>query len=77
MLEQFAEGNGRATQAMFAFDSDTMIGGTGEIRAWITVAGALEEMGARAKVVDYVEAAKTVTGLGFAYWQAEPEAATV
>jgi len=67
-LNQITEGNGKATQAMFTFDSDTMVAGTGEIRAWITVAGAMEEMGARAQVVDYVEAAKTVTGLGFAYW---------
>jgi len=76
-LDQIAEGNAKAAQAMYAFDSDTMVGGTGEIRAWITVAGAMEEMGARAKVIDYVEAAKTVTGLGFAYWQADKVAATV
>jgi protocatechuate 4,5-dioxygenase beta chain len=67
-LDQIAEGNGIASQAMYTYDSDTMIGGTGEIRAWITVAGAMEEMGSRARVIDYVEAAKTVTGLGFAYW---------
>jgi protocatechuate 4,5-dioxygenase beta chain len=72
-LEQFAEGNGKATHAMYSYDSDTMIGGTGEIRAWITVAGAMEEAGAHATVLDYVPAAKTVTGLGFAYWLAEPE----
>ena len=71
VLEQFAEGNGKATQSMYTYDSDTMIGGTGEIRAWITVAGAMEEGGARATVLDYVPAAKTVTGLGFAYWQTE------
>ena len=35
----------------------TMRGGTGEIRAWITVAGALEEMGCKgASVVDYIPA---------------------
>lgn len=70
-LKQIAEGNGVATQAMFTFDSDTMVGGTGEVRAWITVTGAMEAMGARATVLDYVEAGKTVTGLGFAYWRAE------
>lgn len=75
-LEQIAEGNGRATEAMYTFDSDTMVSGTGENRAWITVAGALEEMGSRATVVDYVEGAKTVTGLGFAYWPTK-EPATV
>lgn len=72
-LEQIAEGNGKATEALFSFDSDTMIAGTGEIRAWITVCGAMETMGASATVVDYVEAAKTVTGLGFAYWRAADE----
>ncbi|WP_091737406.1 hypothetical protein [Phenylobacterium immobile] len=70
-LEQIANGDGRKTEALFSFDSDTMVAGTGEIRAWITVAGAMETMGAKANVVDYVEAAKTVTGLGFAYWLAE------
>ncbi len=73
-LEQLAEGNGAMTQAMYSFDSDTMVGGTGEMRAWITVAGAMEEMGSRAKVLDYVPAAKTVTGLGFAYWPTEEAA---
>ena len=67
-LKQLAEGRGKATQAMYTFDSDTMVGGTGENRAWITVAGAMEEMGTHATVVDYVVAAKTVTGLGLAYW---------
>lgn len=70
-LEQIAAGNGKATQAMFTFDSDTMVGGTGENRAWITATGAMEEMGARATVIDYVEAAKSVTGLGFAYWRTD------
>jgi protocatechuate 4,5-dioxygenase beta chain len=75
-LRQIAEGNGVATKSMFTFDSDTMVGGTGEIRAWITVAGAMETMGSRATVVDYVEAAKSVTGLGFAYWTTQtPELA--
>lgn len=70
-LDQIAQGNGKATQAMYTFDSDTMTGGTGENRAWITVTGAMEEMGSHANVLDYVEAAKTVTGLGFAYWRAD------
>jgi len=40
----------------------TMDSGTGEMRAWIT-AGAMEEMEAQAKVVDYVPAHHAVTGL--------------
>ncbi|HEY3118569.1 MAG TPA: hypothetical protein VGK54_17640, partial [Chloroflexota bacterium] len=39
-LDQLSTGNGRATRAMYGFDSMTMRGGTGEMRAWITVAGA-------------------------------------
>ena len=56
---------------MYAFDSLTMRGGTGEDRAWITVAGALEEMGSRAEVIDYLPANHAVTGLGWAYWPTE------
>lgn len=72
-LEKIANGEGEATKALFTYDSDTMVSGTGEIRAWITVAGALEEMGAKATVHDYIPAGKTVTGLSTAHWNA-PEA---
>jgi protocatechuate 4,5-dioxygenase beta chain len=53
---------------MYQFDSMTMRSGTGEMRAWITTGGAMEEMGSRAVVVDYIPAHHAVTGLGFAYW---------
>src|SRR6266540_5248069 len=69
-LARLAEGAGQATRAMYTFDSMSMRGGTGEIRAWITVAGAMEAMGARATVVDYVPSHHAVTGLGWAYWKA-------
>ena len=67
-LKQIATGNGKATEALYKFDSATMRGGTGEIRAWITVAGAMEEVGQRAEVLDYIPANHALTGLGFAYW---------
>lgn len=67
-LDQLTSGNGQATTAMYKFDSLTMRSGTGEMRAWITVAGAMEESGSRAVVVDYIPAHHAVTGLGFAYW---------
>ena len=70
-LDRIAEGDGVAASALYRFDSMTMRGGTGEIRAWITVAGALEEMGCDgASVVDYIPANHAVTGLGWAYWRA-------
>ncbi|NIJ09222.1 protocatechuate 4,5-dioxygenase beta chain [Sphingomonas vulcanisoli] len=76
-LDQLAAGNGRATQAMYTFDSDTMVGGTGEMRAWITVAGAMEEMGSKAHVLDYIPAAKTVTGIGIASWHVDEQPAAL
>ena len=43
-----------------------MRSGTGELRSWITVAGAFE--GRRGEVLDYMPAIHAVTGLGFAAW---------
>jgi protocatechuate 4,5-dioxygenase beta chain len=68
-LRQIEAGKGRATTAMYTFDSHTMRGGTGEIRAWITVAGAMEPAGHRAVAVDYFPANHGVTGMSWAYWE--------
>jgi protocatechuate 4,5-dioxygenase beta chain len=75
-LDKIAAGDGRSTTSLYKFDSMTMRGGTGEIRAWITVAGAMDEMGQpAAKVVDYIPSNYAVTGLGWAYWP-KPAVAT-
>ena len=66
-LERLERNDAEAIQHLFTFDSDTMRGGTGEIRAWITVAGAMNRP---AKAVEYIRAHHTKTGLGFAYWPA-------
>jgi protocatechuate 4,5-dioxygenase beta chain len=50
---------------LFTFDSDTLRSGTGEMRAWIAVAAAMNRP---AKVVDYVRAHHAKTGLAWAYW---------
>ncbi len=71
MLEQFENGNGKALYDLYYFDSMTVRGGTGETRCWITAAGAMEYMGARAKTIDYHYAPETQTGNAFAYWLAE------
>jgi hypothetical protein len=69
VLERIEKGEGEKLCSLFTFDSDTMRSGTGEIRSWITVAGAFE--GRRATVVDYIPAYHAVTGLGFAYWHTD------
>lgn len=64
-MERLERNDGEALKHLFTFDSDTMRGGTGEIRAWITVAGAMRRP---ATVVDYIRAHHAKTGLAFAYW---------
>lgn len=65
VLERLAHNDGEALKHLFTFDSDTLRGGTGEIRAWLSVAGAMQRP---ATVVDYIRAHHAKTGLAFAYW---------
>lgn len=67
VLDRIAEGRGEDLTKLFTFDSDTLRGGSGEIRSWIVVAGALP--GVRAQVIDYIPLHHAVTGLGLAYWE--------
>jgi protocatechuate 4,5-dioxygenase beta chain len=50
---------------LFTFDSDAMRSGTGEVRAWISVAAAMNRPAVR---VEYVPAHCAQTGCGFVYW---------
>ena len=54
-----------ALQQLFTFESDNMRSGTGEVRAWISAAAAMNRP---AKFVEYVAAHSTQTGCGFVYW---------
>ncbi len=65
VLERLERNDGEALKHLFTFDSDTLRGGTGEIRAWITVAGAMRRP---ARVVEYIKSHYAKVGLGFAYW---------
>jgi hypothetical protein len=71
VLDRIAAGDPSSLAHLFTFDSDGLDGGTGEIRAWITVAGAMD--GVRATVLDYIPAAQAVTGLAFAHWSTTGE----
>jgi protocatechuate 4,5-dioxygenase beta chain len=66
-LERLERNDSEALQHLFTFDSDTLRGGTGEIRAWITVAGAMRRP---ATVLEYIGSHHAKVGLGFAYWPA-------
>jgi protocatechuate 4,5-dioxygenase beta chain len=65
ILERLERNDVDALKNLFTMDSDMMRAGTGEVRAWISVAAAMNRP---AKVVDYVPAHSTVTGNAFAYW---------
>lgn len=67
VLDTLARGDGEALTNLFTFDAGIMRGGTGEIRSWITVAGAFDHV--PASIIDYVPAKHGCTGLGFAYWK--------
>ena len=70
ILERLERNDLEALQHLFTFDSDSMRSGTGEVRAWVSVAAAMNRP---AKVVEYVAAHSTQTGCGFVYW---PEVGT-
>jgi hypothetical protein len=71
LLDCLARGESENLLSLYTFDSETLRSGTGEIRSWITVAGAFPAV--PATVVDYIPARHAVTGLGFACWEGEAE----
>ena len=65
LLERFERNDLDGLKHLFTFDSDNVRAGTGEVRAWISVAAAMNRP---ATVVEYVPIHSTVTGCGFVYW---------
>lgn len=65
ILERIAQNRGEELTRLFAFDSDTLRGGTAEVRAWIAAAGACRWP---ATIVDYMPVHHAKAGLGFACW---------
>jgi Catalytic LigB subunit of aromatic ring-opening dioxygenase len=68
VLEALAEGEPDRLSTLYTFNSDTFHGGTGEIRNWLTVGGAMGDR--KATIVDYMVVHHIITGVGFAYWGA-------
>ncbi len=67
VLDALADGEPDRLSSLFSFNSDTFHGGTGEIRNWLVVGGAMGDT--PATVVDYMAVHHIITGVGFAYWQ--------
>ncbi len=66
ILEALAEGEPDRLEALYKINSDTYHGGTGEIRNWLVVGGAMGET--RAHIIDYMPVHHIITGVGFATW---------
>lgn len=66
VLAQITNGTPEALMHLFEHESDTYHGGTGEIRAWVVAAAAMQET--RGTVLDYIPSRLATTGLAFAYW---------
>ena len=68
VLEHLSRGKGGELTRMYDLESDSIHGGTAEIRLWMAVAGACEATGAKAVVGEYVAAFSAASGIGFAHW---------
>ena len=68
MLEQVSRGRGTNLNPIWDLESDSIHGGTAEVRLWSVVAGACEASGGKAVVDDYFPAFTAATGLGFVHY---------
>ena len=71
-LDQMVAGTPDRLGALFSFPSGATISGTGELRTWIPVASAMDELqpGRKAVELDYLPARKTTAGCGWLVWPA-------
>ena len=65
VLERLARNDVAGLENLFTFDSENLRAGTGEIRAWVSVAAAMNRP---AEVIDYMPIHSLVTGVAFAAW---------
>lgn len=68
IFERIESNRGSELANLFSFDSATLRGGTGELRSWITAAGACQWAGNK---IEYIPAHHAKTGLGFCLWPAK------
>lgn len=75
-LEHLRRGTPQALSALYSFHSAATESGTGELRTWLPVAGAMDEArpGVKATIIDYFAARKSTSGCGWVVW---PEIAGV
>jgi len=65
VLERIERGDAEALEHLFTFDSHNLRSGTGEIRAWISLAAAMNRPG---RVLDYMPIHACYAGISFVTW---------
>lgn len=74
VLNCFKKNDTQRLKTLFNMDSDTLAGGTGQIRTWLAAGAAAESQGLKGNVIDYIPALRAMTGLGFASWESTKDA---
>jgi len=69
VLSRLRRGRSEQLGSIWDLDSNTVRGATAEVRQWIAVGAAMESLGARANVVDYIRFHHATVGTAFAYWK--------
>ena len=68
VLSHLRRGKPERLKTIWDFDSDLTRGAGSEIRTWLVVGSAMEAMGTKATVVDYIPFSHAAVGTAFAYW---------
>lgn len=73
VMRCLASGDLEKLASLFSFRSATTDSGTGELRTWLVVAGAMAEVNpnGHAQVLDYFAARKATAGAGWVLWDGE------
>jgi hypothetical protein len=74
VLSRLRRGRSKQLETMWDVESITLRGSTESVRNWIVVGAAMEELGVKAKVVDYIRFHHASVGTAFALWQMPGEA---
>ncbi len=68
VLKMLSRGLSGRMAPIFAVESDSVHGGTAEMRLWMAVGAACESVGSSAVKIDYFPSYTAGAGMGFAYW---------
>ena len=69
IISRLRRGRAEQLQTLWDLDSTTVRGATREVRNWIAVGAAMEAVGAKATILDYIRFHHATVGTAFAYWE--------